>query len=102
MTLSTEQRYHLRSELFRAGFKSRFEVIMIISNDLFLIINSSFLYSIDQLLEKSVAECEDPKQKENLSTQIDLFLRHIEIDCQAMHIKLEKASTQWGYKNTLH
>ncbi len=26
VTLSTEHRYHLRSELFRCGFKSRFEV----------------------------------------------------------------------------
>jgi hypothetical protein len=26
VTLTTEDRYHLRSELFRCGFKSRFEV----------------------------------------------------------------------------
>jgi len=26
VTLSTEHRYHLRSELFRSGFKTRFEV----------------------------------------------------------------------------
>lgn len=26
VTLATEQRYHLRSELFRCGFKARFEV----------------------------------------------------------------------------
>jgi hypothetical protein len=26
VTISTEHRYHLRSELFRSGFKSRFEV----------------------------------------------------------------------------
>ncbi|CAF0794794.1 unnamed protein product [Rotaria sp. Silwood1] len=73
VTLSTEHRYHLRSELFRSGFKSRFEE-----------------------LQKRVNECEDPKQKDNLLTQINLFLRHVDDDYQSMNIKLESISSTWA------
>ncbi|CAF1000284.1 unnamed protein product [Rotaria sordida] len=73
VTLSTEHRYHLRSELFRSGFKSRFEE-----------------------LQKRVNECEDPKQKDNLLTQINLFLHHIDDDYQSMNIKLESISNTWA------
>ncbi|CAF3987682.1 unnamed protein product [Adineta steineri] len=73
VTLSTEDRYHLRSELFRSGFKTHFEK-----------------------LQKKVVECEDPKQKDNLSAHINLFLRHIEEDYQSMNIKLESISNTWA------
>jgi hypothetical protein len=41
-------------------------------------------------------ECEDPKQKDNLSAQIDLFLRNIDIDYQSMNIKLDSISESWA------
>jgi len=43
-----------------------------------------------------VIECQDPKQKENLSVQIDLFLHHIDIDYQAMNIKFNSTSESWA------
>ncbi|CAF0779717.1 unnamed protein product [Adineta ricciae] len=73
VTLSTEHRYHLRSELFRCGFKTAFEG-----------------------LQKKVQECEDPKQKEMLVAQINLFLRHVDDDYQSMNIKLESISSTWA------
>ncbi|CAF4351128.1 unnamed protein product [Rotaria socialis] len=73
VTLSTEHRYHLRSELFRSGFKARFEQ-----------------------LQKRIGECEDPRQTDNLLAQINLFLRHIDDDYQSMHIKLESISNSWA------
>ena len=39
--------------------------------------------------------CEDAKQKENVSTQIDLFLNKIEEDYHAMVIKLENVTANW-------
>ncbi|CAF1261613.1 unnamed protein product [Rotaria magnacalcarata] len=73
VTLSTEHRYHLRSELFRSGFKARFEQ-----------------------LQKRIGECEDPRQTDNLLAQINLFLRHVDDDYQSMNIKLESISSSWA------
>ena len=43
-----------------------------------------------------MVECDDLKQKENLSVQIELFLRHIDNDYQAMHIKFESIADSWS------
>ncbi|CAF0761742.1 unnamed protein product [Didymodactylos carnosus] len=73
VTLSTEHRYHLRSELFRSGFKKRFEE-----------------------LQKKIDECPDLKYKENAVTQVDLFYKKIEEDYQSMNIKLDLISGSWS------
>jgi len=47
-------------------------------------------------LQNRVNECEEIKLKDNLSTQIDLFLRSIDRDYQAMNIKLDSITETWG------
>ncbi len=43
-----------------------------------------------------MVDCEDPKQKDHLSAQIELFLRHIDLDYQAMNIKFDSVSDSWA------
>ncbi len=43
-----------------------------------------------------MVDCQDSKQKENLSVQIELFLRHIDLDYQAMNIRFDSVSESWA------